>query len=112
MKFEDIVEDYNKLFEEKLYIEDGKLLDLKILIVWINNFLDILEFMFGDLYSYLVGSEEYLEENFCFFKSFLGYKLYCDGYVMDLKCCFVENRKFFFFKFKVKLIERVKIEDG
>ena len=44
--------------------------------------------------------------------SLLGYKLYRDGHVTDLKCSPVENRKFFFFRFKVKPIERAKTEDG
>ena len=59
-----------------------------------------------------MGSEEYSEENLRSFKCLLGYKLYRDGHVTDLKCCPVENRKFFFFNFKVKLTERAKTEDG
>jgi len=57
-KLEDTVEDYNKLLEEKLQTEDGKLSDPKTLTAWTNNFSDIPEFTFRDLYSYLVGSEE------------------------------------------------------
>ena len=111
-KLEDTVEDYNKLLEEKLQTEDGKLSDPKTLTAWTNSFSNIPEFTFGDLYNYLVGSEEYSEENLRSFKSLLGYKLYRDGHVTDLKCCPVENRKFFFFKFKVKPTERAKTEDG
>ena len=111
-KLEDTVEDYNKLLEEKLQTEDGKLPDPKTLIAWTNSFSNIPEFTFGDLYNYLVGSEEYSEENLRSFKSLLGYKLYRDGHVTDLKCCPAENRKFFFFKFKVKPTERAKTEDG
>ena len=59
-----------------------------------------------------MGNEEYSEENLRSFKSLLGYKLYRDGHVTDLKCSPVENRKFFFFRFKVKPIERAKTEDG
>ena len=62
-KLEDTVEDYNKLLEEKLHTEDGKLSDPKTITTWTNNFSDIPEFTFRDLYSYLVGSEEYSEEN-------------------------------------------------
>ena len=42
----------------------------------------------------------------------MGYKLYRDGHVTDLKCCHIESRKLFFFRFKVKLTERAKSEDG
>ena len=47
---EDTVEDYNKLLEEKLQTEDGKLSDSKTLIAWTNSFSNILKFTFGDLY--------------------------------------------------------------
>ena len=60
-KLED-TEDYSKLLGEKLQTEDGKLHDPKTLSAWTNNFLDIPEFTFGDLYSYPVGREEYPEE--------------------------------------------------
>lgn len=90
-----------KLLEEKLHTEDGKRSDPKTLTAWTNNVSDIPEFTFGDLYSYLVGSEEYSEENLRSFKSLLGYKLYRDGHVTDLKCCPVENRKFFSLNLKL-----------
>ena len=111
-KLEDTVEDYNKLLEEKLQTEDAKLSDPKTLIAWTNSFSNIPEFTFGDRYNYLVGSEESSKENLRSFKSVLGYKLYRDGHVTDLKCCPAENRKFFFFKFKVKPTKRAKTEDG
>ena len=60
-KLEDTVEDYNKLLEEKLQTEDGKLSDPKTLIAWTNSFSNIPEFTFGGLYNYLVGSEEYTQ---------------------------------------------------
>ena len=44
---------------------------------------------------------EYSEENLRSFKS-----------VTDLKCRPVENRKFFFFRFKFKPTEKAKTEDG
>ena len=106
------VEDYNKLLEEKLQTEDGKLSDLKTLTAWTNKFSDIPQFTFGDVYSYLVGNEEYSEQNIRSFKSLLGYKLSRDGHATDLKCCPLENRKFFFLRFKVKPTERAKTEDG
>ena len=95
-KLKDTVEVYKKLLEEKLHTEDGKLSDPKTLTAWTNNFSDFPEFTFGDLYSYLVGSEAYSEENLRSFKSHLGYKLHRDCHGTDLKCCLVENRKFFF----------------
>lgn len=72
-KLDDTVEDYNKLLEEKLQTEDCKLPDLKTLTAWTNKFLDIPEFTFGDLYSYLVGSEEYSDENLRSFKRLSGH---------------------------------------
>ena len=101
LEHEDTSEDYNKLLEEKLQTEDGKLSDPKTLTAWINTFSDIPELTFGDLYSYLVGNMEYSEENLRSFKS-----------VTDLKCCPVENRKFFFCRFEVKPTEKAKTENG
>lgn len=46
--------------------------------------MSIFEFIFVDLYSYLVGKDDYLVENFRLFKSLYGYKLFYDGYVEDL----------------------------
>ena len=89
LKHEDTVEDYNKLLEEKLQTEDGKLSDPKTLTAWTNTFSDIPELTFADLYSYLVVNMEYSEENLRSFKS-----------VTDLKCCPVKKRKLFFFRFK------------
>ena len=100
LEHEDTVED-NKLLEEKLQTDDGKLSDPKTLTAWTNTFSDIPELTFGYLYSYLVGNLEYSEENLRSFKS-----------VTDLKCCPVENRKFFSFRFKVKPSEKAKTEDG
>ena len=73
-KLEDTVKDYNNLLKEKLQTEDGKLPDPKTLTTWTNNFSDIAQFTFGDLYSHLVGREEKNTRrkpdiNLCSFKS-------------------------------------------
>lgn len=73
------------------------MLDFKILSVWIYNFSKILEFTFGDFYNYLVGKEDYSFENFRSFKSFFGFRLFRDGYIVDLKYCLVEGKSFCFF---------------
>ena len=49
-------EDYNKLLEEKLQTEDGRLSDPKTLTAWTHTFSDIPELTFRDLYSYLGGN--------------------------------------------------------
>lgn len=111
-KLDDTAEDRNKLMEDKLRTNDGKLPDPKTLTAWTNNFSNIPEFTFGDLYNYLVGKEDYSEENLRSFKSLLGFKLFRDGHVIDLKYCPLEKNNFCFFKFKVKPTERAKTEDG
>ena len=45
------VKDYNKLLEENLQTEDGKMSDPKTLTAWTNTFSGIPELTFGDLYS-------------------------------------------------------------
>ncbi|CAH3116357.1 unnamed protein product [Porites lobata] len=107
-KLDDTAEDRNKLMEDKLRTNDGKLPDPKTLTAWTNNFSNIPEFTFGDLYNYLVGKEDYSEENLRSFKSLLGFKLFRDGHVIDLKYCPLEKNNFCFFKFKVKPTERAK----
>ena len=67
--------------ESEAKTEDGKLPDPKTLTAWTNNFSDVPEVTLGDLYSYLVGKEEYSEENPRSLKG-LGYKLYHDGHVI------------------------------
>ena len=109
-----VVEPYEQLLEEKLQTSDGKLPSPDKLTSWTYNFSNVPEFIFCDLYSYLVGKEEYSEESLKSFKSLLGYKLFHDGHVDDLQCCqcVLENITFFFFRFKVKPAERTMTEDG
>lgn len=111
-KLDDSAEDKNKLLQEKLQTSEGKLPDPKTLNGWTNNFSNIPEFTFGDLYNYLVGKEDYSSESLRSFKSLLGFRLFRDGHVMDLKYCPVEGGSFCFFQFKVKPTERAKTEDG
>ena len=111
-KLVEVVESYDQLLEEKLKTSDGRLPNPDTLSSWSHNFANIPEFTFGDLYSYLVGKEEYSVENLRSFKSLLGYKLFHDGHVEDLLCCRLENKPFVFFRFKVKPAERAKTDDG
>ena len=111
-KLDDSAEDRAKLLEEKFQTSEGKLPDLKTLGSWTHNFSKIPEFTFGDLYNYLVGKEDYSPENLRSFKSLLGFRLFRDGHVVDLKYCPVEGKSFCFFQFKAKPTERAKTEDG
>lgn len=111
-KLDEVVESFDQLLEEKLQTSEGKLPNLETLRSWSHNFTSLPEFTFGDLYSYLVGKEEYSVENLRSFKSLLGYKLFHNGHVEDLQCCRLENKNFCFFRFKVKPSERSKTEDG
>lgn len=111
-KLDDSAEDRTKLLEDKLQTSEGKLPDPKTLSAWTHNFSKIPEFTFGDLYNYLVGKEDYSPENLRSFKSLLGFRLFRDGHVVDLKYCPVEGKSFCFFQFKVKPTERAKTEDG
>ena len=105
-------EDRAKLLEDKLQTSEGKLPDPKTLSSWMHNFSKIPEFKFGDLYNYLVGKDDYSPEDLRSFKSLLGFKLFRDGHVVDLKYCRVEGKRFCFFQFKVKPTERAKTEDS
>lgn len=109
VKLDGTAKDLNKLIEDKLRTSDGKLPDPKTLTAWIYNFSNRPELTFRDLY---VGKQDYSEENISLFKSLLGFKLFCDGHVIDLKYCPLEENNFCFFKFKVKPTERAKTEDG
>ena len=111
-KLDDSTEDRAKLLEDKLQTSEGKLPDPKTLSSWMHNFSKIPEFKFGDLYNYLVGKDDYSPEDLRSFKSLLGFKLFRDGHVVDLKYCPVEGKSFCFFQFKVKPTERAKTEDG
>ena len=111
-KLDDSAEDRKKLLEDKFQTSEGKLPDPKTLSSWTHNFSKIPEFTFGDLYNYLVGKDDYSPENLRSFKSLLGFRLFRDGHVVDLKYCPVEGKSFCFFQFKVKPTERAKTEDG
>ena len=111
-KLDDSAEDLTKVIDDKLQTAVGKLPDPKSLNGWTYNFAKVPEFTFGDLYSYLVGKEDYSAENLRSFKSLLGFKLFHDGHVVDMKFCPLEEKKFCFFKFKVKPTERTKTENG
>ena len=111
-KLDDSFEDRTKLPEDKLQTSEGKLPDHKTLSAWTHNFSKIPDFTFGDLYNYLVGKDDYSPENLRSFKSLLGFRLFHDGHVVDLKYCPVEGKSFCLLQFKVKPTERAKNEDG
>lgn len=52
-----------KAIESKLNTVSGRLPDPGTLIGWTHNFSSISNFTFADLYTYLVGNEDYTEEN-------------------------------------------------
>ena len=110
-KLDDSAEDRAKLLEDKLQTSEGKLPDPKTLSSRTHNFSKIPEFTFGDLYNYLVGKDDYSPEDLRSFKS-LGFKLFRDGNVVDLRYCPLEGKSFCFFQFKVKPTERAKTEGG
>ena len=105
-ELDDSAEDRTKLLEDKLQTSEGKLTDPKTSSSWTHNFSKIPQFTFGNPYNYLVVKDDYS------FKSLLGFKLFRDGHVVDLKYCPVEGKSFCFFQFKVKPTERAKTEDG
>ena len=111
-KLDDSVEDCAKPLEDKLQTSEGTLPDPKTLSSWTHNFSTIAEFTFGDLYNYLIGKDDYSPEDLRSFKSLLGFKLFRDGHVVDLRYCPVEGKSLCFFQFKVKPTERAKTEDG
>ena len=113
-KLDDSAEDRTKLLEDKLQtsLSEGKSPDPKPLSCLTHNFSKIPEFTFGDLYNYLIGKDDYSPEDLRWFKRLLGFKLFRDGHVVDLKYCPVEGKSFCFFQFKVKPTERAKTEDG
>ncbi|XP_015770373.1 PREDICTED: uncharacterized protein LOC107348808 [Acropora digitifera] len=111
-KLEEVVESFDRVLEEKLQTNEGLLPNPDTLRSWSRNFASIPEFTFADLYSYLVGKDDYSVENLRSFKSLHGYKLFHDGHVEDLQCCRLENKPFSYFQFKVKPAEQAKTEDG
>ena len=93
-KLDDSFEDRTKLLEDKLQTSEGKLPDHR------HNFSKIPDFTFGDLYNYLVGRDDDSPENLRSFISLLGFRLFHDGHVVDLKYCPVEGKSFCFLQFK------------
>ena len=85
MKQRKLDEDCTKLLEDKLQTSEGKLPDPKTLIAWTHNFFKIPEFTFRDLYHSLVGKEDYSPENLGSFESLLGFRLFRNGHVVDLR---------------------------
>lgn len=76
---------------------------------WIFDFFDFLNFIYGDMYVYLIDKEGYDYEFFKVYKLFEGYCLFWDGYVLKL----MKNKNLFsgyyYVKFGVKLIEWEKM---
>ena len=81
---------------------------------WTHNFVSVPEFRFPDLFNYLVGRNEYNPENLKLYKSLLGYKLYFDGHVEDLRYHppQPESSSYCTFKFSVNPTEKSKADDG
>jgi len=107
-KLEEVVESFDRVLEEKLQTNEGLLPNPDTLRSWSHNFASIPEFTFADLYSYLVGKDDYSVENLRLFKSLDGYKLFHDGHVEDLQCCRLENKPFPYFQFKVSQLNGQK----
>lgn len=80
-----------------------------------NFSINILEFRFPDLFNYLVGKDPvYSTESLKSYKSPMGYKLYFDGHVEDLRYHqpHPDTSCYSYFKFSVKPTEKVKADDG
>ena len=75
-KLDDSAEDRTKL-HKKLQASEGKLPGPKTFSSWTHNFSKIPEFMFGDLYNYLVGKYDYMPENLRSFDSKVHLALDC-----------------------------------
>ena len=74
------------------------------------------DFRFPDFYNYLVGKDEYTQQDLQSYKSLGGIRLYYDGYVEDvgfyiISDSTVELQNHFYFKFKVRPRERSKTEE-
>ena len=111
-KLKEVMESFDQVLEEKLQTNEGLLPNPDTLRSWSHNFARIPEFTFADLYSYLVGKDDYSVENLRSFKSLHRYKLFHDGHVEDLQCCRLEYKPFSYFQFKVKPVDWAKTEDG
>ena len=82
---------------------------------WTQNFSNVSDFRFPDLFNYLVGKDPgYNAESLKSYKSLLGYKLYFDGHVEDLRYHPPQpsTSSYSYFVFAVKPTERSKTDDG
>ena len=82
---------------------------------WSQNFSNVPDFRFPDLFNYLVGKDPgYNAESLKSYKSLLGYKLYFDGHVEDLRYHPPQPKtsSYSYFKFAVKPTEKSKADDG
>ena len=81
---------------------------------WTQDLVNVPEFRFPDLFNYLVGKNEYNPESLKSYKSLLGYKLYFDGHVEDLRYHppQPDSSSYCTFKFSVKPTEKSKAGDG
>ena len=66
---QEVVESFDRVLEEKLQTNEGLLPNPDTLRFWSHNFASIPEFTFADLYSYLVGKDDYSVENLRSFKT-------------------------------------------
>lgn len=111
-KIELSYENLSTVLEEKLKTDAGNLPNPKLIDVWTNNFSNVPEFTFGQLYNYFIGKDNYTEESLRAFKSLSGFKLYRDGHVLRLQFHAVPSTNYCFFKFSVKPTDRSKTEEG
>lgn len=105
-------EDVSEVIASKLKTEAGILPNPKHIQNWTYDFASMPEFTFADLYTYLVGTEEYTAEDLKSFKSLHGYKLFSDGHVQDCMMHCVKDKGYTLFRFKVQPTERSKTEDS
>lgn len=82
---------------------------------WTQNFSNVPDFRFPDLFNYLVGKDpQYNAESLKSYKSLLGYKLYFDGHVEDLRYHPPQpnHSSYSYLKFAVNPTEKSKTDDG
>ena len=82
---------------------------------WTQNFSNVPDFRFPDLFNYLVGKDPgYNPESLKSYKSLLGYKLFFDGHVEDLRYHPPQSVTsiYSYVKFSVKPTEKSKTDDG
>lgn len=82
---------------------------------WTQNFSTVPDFRFPDLFNYLVGKDpRYNAESLKSYKSLLGYKLYFNGHIEDLRYHPPQptTSSYSYFVFAVKPTEKFKADDG